>query len=87
MDSASATLESPLDSSKHIIAQFLCLVQRFPAFLTEWFQPSASCPPIQVMSAKANYALASVVGCVRIHFCKLPSGLMIAATQTTFKVL
>jgi hypothetical protein len=28
MDSASATLESPLDSSKHIIAQLLCPVQR-----------------------------------------------------------
>ena len=27
MDSASATLESPLDSSKHIIAQLLCRVQ------------------------------------------------------------
>ena len=84
MDSACATLESPLDSSKHIIAQLLCSVQRS---LTQAFQPSACCPPIQVMSAKANYALASVVGCFRIHFCKLPSGLMIAATQTTFKVL
>jgi hypothetical protein len=28
MESASATLESPLDSSKHIIAQLLCPVQR-----------------------------------------------------------
>ncbi len=27
---ASATLESPLDSSKHIIAQLLCPVQRIP---------------------------------------------------------
>ena len=30
MQSASATLESPLDSSKHIIAQLLCPVQRIP---------------------------------------------------------
>lgn len=28
VDSASATLESPLDSSKHIIAQLLCPMQR-----------------------------------------------------------
>jgi hypothetical protein len=28
MDPASATLESPLDSSKHIIAQLLCGMQR-----------------------------------------------------------
>jgi hypothetical protein len=31
MDSACATLESPLDSSKHIIAQFLYSVQRLGA--------------------------------------------------------
>jgi hypothetical protein len=39
MDSASATLESPLDSSKHIIAQPLCPVQHC---LMQEFQLSAS---------------------------------------------
>jgi hypothetical protein len=42
MDAASATLESPLDSSKHIIAQLLCPVQHS---LMPGFQLSASCCP------------------------------------------
>ncbi len=46
MDSASATLESPLDSSQHIIAQFLCPVQRFP---------DAVVPAIGIMSANPSY--------------------------------
>jgi hypothetical protein len=39
MESARATLESPVDSSKHIIAQLLCFVQRS---LTQGVQLSAS---------------------------------------------
>ena len=39
MDAACATLESLLDSSKHIIAQLLCPVQRS---LMQGFQISAS---------------------------------------------
>jgi len=39
MDAAGATLESPLDSSKHIIAQLLCPVQHS---LMQEFQLSAS---------------------------------------------
>jgi hypothetical protein len=40
MHAASATLESPLDSSKHIIAQFLRTVQRslMPGFQQSAFQ-------------------------------------------------
>jgi len=49
MDSASATLESPLDSNNHIIAQVLCPVQR--SFMQR-FQLSA-CPPIRVLNAHA----------------------------------
>jgi hypothetical protein len=41
MDSASATLESPLDSSKHIITQLLCPAQRS---LMQRFQLSPSLP-------------------------------------------
>jgi hypothetical protein len=37
MESATASLESPLDSSKHIIAQVLCPAQRF---LMQGFQDS-----------------------------------------------
>jgi hypothetical protein len=39
MESASATLRKPLDSSKHIIAQLLCPVQRS---LMQGFHLSAS---------------------------------------------
>ena len=44
MYAASATLESPLDSSKHIIAQLLCPVQRS---LTQGFQLPHLCPQIR----------------------------------------
>ena len=43
MDSACATLESPLDSSKHIIAQLLCPVQHS---LMQGFLLSASLLPV-----------------------------------------
>jgi hypothetical protein len=44
MDAACATLEAPLDSSKHIIAQLLCHVQRS---LTQGFQLPHLCPQIR----------------------------------------
>jgi hypothetical protein len=51
MESVSATLESPLDSSKNIIAKLRCAVQRF---LMQWLQLSASLVhPSEVLSASA----------------------------------
>jgi hypothetical protein len=55
MDSASATLESLLDSSKHIIAELLCPVQRS---LTQGFQLPHLCP--QIRGSERNGLLVSV---------------------------
>ena len=52
MDPASATLESPLDSSKHIIAQLLCPVQRSPM---QGFQLSA----LSINPGSERYCLVS----------------------------
>jgi hypothetical protein len=55
LDSASATLESPLDSSKHIIAQLLCPVQRS---LTQKFQLPHLCP--QIRGSERNRLISTV---------------------------
>jgi hypothetical protein len=59
-DAASATLESPFDSSKHIIAQLLCPVQ--PSLLLGAAGVPAigrSCPPIRVLSGNGYCLLQS----------------------------
>jgi hypothetical protein len=70
LDPAGATLESPLDSSKHIIAQLLC---RAP--LPDAGVPAIAsfCPLIRVLSANAGQQ-------------QLTSGLAVIQTQGQWRI-